>query len=196
MAKSEKEIIRTVNLNGETYAPGQEDELEQAFKDHAAAAKDRDEPYDHKKNIERLTKQGAIVGFGSEIDEDDVEEQDLDRAATRGSGNAHLLEQADPLQRGGAAPPTPEDMRREPDTNVVEMHALGGAKQHQKAGEEALSGSDKTAKGLEKAREQVQEAAVQQESEQVPAVDAGAGSGIEARSNSKGSRKAASKTAE
>lgn len=196
MAKSEKEIIRTINLNGETYAPGQEDELEQAFKDHAADAEDRDERYDHKKNIERLTKQGAIKGFGTELDEDEIDEVDGDRFATRQSGNAHLMEQEEPLQRGGAAPPSPEDMRREPDRNVVEMHALGGAKQQQKAGQEELAGSGKLSKGLEKAREQVQEATLQQESEQVPEVDAGAGAGAEHRQGQKGTRKTAAKASE
>lgn len=198
MAKSEKEIIRAVSLNGEVYLPGQEDELEQAFKDHAAAQRDADQPYDHKKNIERLTKQGAIVGFGSELDDEDIDEPDLDRGATRRSGNSHLLEQAEPLQRGSAPPPTMEDIQRQPDRNVVEMHAVGGAEKHQKAGQEELAGSDQKARGLEKAQDQLDEAHIQQESAQVPSPDAGAGSGVEARTKAaKGSgRKTAAKESE
>lgn len=197
MAKSEKEIIRTVNLNGETYGPGQEDELEQAFKDHAAAEKDADNKYDHKKNIERLTKQGAIVGFGTEIDEDEVEEQDLDRAATRASGNAHLLEQAEPLAKGGAPPMSMDDARRLPDRNVVEMHAVGGAEKHAKAGAAELEGSDEKAKGLEAAQEELDESRLQQESDQVPPPDSGAGTGEETRASAKkGGKKAAAKSSE
>lgn len=163
-AKNEKEIIRAVFLNGETYVPGQEDELEQAFKDHAAKEKDEDREYDHKKNIERLTKQGSIVGFGATVDEEDMEETDLDRTATRRK-NPHLLESKKPLARGGKAPPTMEEVQLQPDSNVVEEKLSGRKAGGKKA---AADNADKVEKATAEAAEERAEASIQQESEQVP----------------------------
>lgn len=164
-AKKEKEIIRAVFLNGETYVPGQEDELEQAFKDHAAAEEDQDRNYDHKKNIERLTKQGSIIGFGVTVDDEDLEETDLDRTATRRK-NPHLLESKEPLARGGKAPPTMEEVQLQPDSNVVEEKLSGKKAGGKKA---AVDNAEKLDKATVEASEERAEAAVQQESEQVPA---------------------------
>ena len=165
--KSEKEIIRSVNLEGQTFGPGQEDELEQAFKDFAAKAEDENRPYDHKKNIERLTKQGAIVGFGVEVAEDEIEEGGGDRAATR-KRNPHLLQEPEPLARGGKAPPTMEDVQMAPDSNVVEMIAAGGAKKHAASSADGKTASEKLDAAKDQATEERLKASVQQESEQVP----------------------------
>lgn len=163
--KGDKEIIRTVSLNGETFAPGQEDELEEAFKAHA----ENDEEYDHDKNIERLTKQGAIVGFGADVDEDDMDEADIDRAANKASGNAHLLQSKQPLERGAPPPPTMSEVQLEPDSNVVDMYEAGGPEKHAASGEDDGEAQQKREAARQEALEQRTEAAVQQESEQVPA---------------------------
>lgn len=183
MAKSDREIIRTVNLNGEEFGPGQEDELEAALQAHG----DEHEEYDHKANLERLTKQGAIVGFVDVADED-IEEADLDRTATRRK-NPHLLQDANPLAKAPpAGPSSMEEVQQQPDSNVVEMHAAGGAKQHAAGSEQSKAETTKLEKATETAREQVEEASIQQESEQVAAPE-----GTEKRTARKSTKKSKAK---
>lgn len=183
MAKSDREIIRTVNLNGEEFTPGQEDELEAALQAHG----DANEDYDHDENLKRLTRQGAIVGF-VDVDEDEIEEADLDRAATR-KKNPHLLQDSKPLAKAPpAGPSSMEEVQGEPDSNVVEMHAAGGAKKHAASSEEGKAETTKLEKATETAREQVEEASIQQESDQVPAP-----AGAEKRTARKSAKKAKAK---
>lgn len=183
--KSEKEIIRSVNLDGKTFGPGQEDELEQAFNDYGEKEEAADRTYDHAKNIERLTKQGAIVGFGANVKEDEIEEGGGDRAATR-KRNPHLLQEPEPLRRGGKGAPTMEEVQMAPDSNVVEMIAAGGAKKHAASSEDGKAQAEKMVAATAQATEERIEASVQQESEQVPApVEAPKGAARKGTSKSK-----------
>lgn len=156
--KSEKEIIRTINVNGETFGPGQEDEMVDALAAHEDSGVD--EEFDHKEELKRLESIGAISGFADVADEDMVD-SDSDIRATRRK-NPHLLQDPRPLKPMGSPPPTMEDVQLAPDSNVVEEKVAGG-----KAA--AAAAPEKVVAATQEAREEREEAGVQQESEQVPA---------------------------
>lgn len=163
--KSEKEIIRTINVNGETYGPGQEDELVKALQAHEKNQPD-DGEFVHKDELKRLESIGAISGFADVADED-IEDSDSDIRATRRK-NPHLLADPRPLQKMGQGPPTMEEVQMQPDANVVEEKLAGGKKANEAT-------PDKVLAATEEAREEREDAAVQQESEQVPSPEAGSG---------------------
>lgn len=160
--KQEKEIIRTISVNGETFGPGEEDAMVEALQAHEDN-QDENGKFTVKDELKRLEKLGAIAGF-ADVADDEYEDADPDIRATR-KNNPHLLQDKRPLQPSGPTPPTMDDVRATPDTNVVE-EKLNGGKKHEDNAKELKAAQ-------EEATEELADAHVQQESEQVPAPDAG-----------------------
>lgn len=88
MAKSDKEILRTVNVNGELYEPGMEDELEDAL----AELEEQDEEFSAEDELSRLAAKGYVVGFGDDPEEDDLEAGTPDQLVTRARRRAMVQE--------------------------------------------------------------------------------------------------------
>jgi hypothetical protein len=161
--KQEKEIIRTINVKGETFGPGEEDAMVEALQAHEDE-QDENGKFTVKDELKRLESLGAIVGF-ADVADDEYVDADADVRATR-KNNPHLLQDKRPLQPAGPTPPTMDDIRAKPDDNVVAEKLAGGKK-------ETEADAGKLAAAQEEAAEELAASQVQQESEQVPAPEGG-----------------------
>ena len=157
--KTERALIRAINVNGEMFTPGQEDEMEAALQAHEDK-QGKDGKFNVKDELKRLESMGSIVGF-ADVADDEYVEQDADRRATR-EKNAHLLQDQRPLAPSGPPAVTMEDVQRTADDNMVAEKMAGGKK-------EPEADKAKLAKAKKEADEELVESQVQQESEQVDA---------------------------
>ena len=98
MAKSDKAILRTVNVNGELFQPGDEDELQEALE---ALEEDEESGVTAEDELDRLTRKGFLTGFVT-LDEDELEGGNADERATR-LRRATVQEKAKPARGGRKA---------------------------------------------------------------------------------------------
>lgn len=98
---ADKRINRTVNIDGELYGPGYEDEM----LEHLQSKDDEVEGHDSQKELTRMEKLGHIEGF-VDLDDDEREEGrdgTSDEKANRAGRQAVVQERAPSSKKGRTA---------------------------------------------------------------------------------------------
>jgi hypothetical protein len=96
-AANQPELLRRVNLEGEAFEPGQEDEFLDYLDQLAAEVGEDEEPFDKDGCLYRLEAKRYIKGF-ADVDDVDLDEPNITKKIVRRAGPARaseLVSQAD-----------------------------------------------------------------------------------------------------